>query len=410
MADWNSSPHPISDLREWYLNKRIIIQPDFQRRAVWNISAKIMLMDTILSNIPMPKIFLSTQIVDRATIRTVIDGQQRINAILEFLNDGFSLDAPYEGDYARMTFSQLPQEVQDGFLAYKIDYNEVKAISPAEIREIYSRVNKYSFPLNQQELRKADFPGRFLDLAEKECVHPFFDSIKLFSTASRRRLGDVEYISELLAAMLDGAQEKKETLNDFYMKGTKWDEQEYQKQLKDFESIIGEMKIINSKLRFSNSRFKQKSDFYALFLAISRLKKKNGTLQNKNIDYLIKDLKFLDAQIEPDSSCDILREYALKCISHANSKASREWRSQILEQILSGTFLNERPQNIHLFVTLKICQDELEYSAKSTKTCKRCKTAIASKSLQEEALLDWDKFTNEFQITNAHWIHSQCEG
>ena len=83
--NWNSSPHPISDLREWYANKRIIIQPDFQRRPVWSKSAKIMLMDTILLNIPMPKIFLSVKIEGLNTLRTVIDGQQRVNAILEFL-------------------------------------------------------------------------------------------------------------------------------------------------------------------------------------------------------------------------------------------------------------------------------------------------------------------------------------
>ena len=61
MADWNSSPHPVSDLREWYLNKRIIIQPDFQRRAVWSISAKIMLLmrtRTILHNRVMCAIFI----------------------------------------------------------------------------------------------------------------------------------------------------------------------------------------------------------------------------------------------------------------------------------------------------------------------------------------------------------------
>ncbi len=247
MTKWNSSPHPISDLREWALNRKIIIQPDFQRRAVWSKSAKIMLMDTIIANIPMPKIFLSVEIVGMSTIRTVIDGQQRINAILEFLNNEFALDEPYAGEFFGKRFSQLPIEIQGDFLAYTIDYNEVKSISSDEIREVYSRVNKYSFPLNQQELRKADYPGKFLKLAEDLCVHPFLDSIHIFSVANRRRLGDVEYTSELIAAMLAGAQEKKETLDSFYISGAKWNDDEYNFNLKQFENILAEIKIINKR-------------------------------------------------------------------------------------------------------------------------------------------------------------------
>ena len=82
MKNWNSSPHPISDIRDWHKSEKLMLQPDYQRREVWSPAARIMLIDTILRNIPMPKIFVSTLIKDERTYRTVIDGQQRISAIL----------------------------------------------------------------------------------------------------------------------------------------------------------------------------------------------------------------------------------------------------------------------------------------------------------------------------------------
>ena len=56
-----------------------------------------MLMDTIIRDIPMPKIFLANKVQEDHTHRIAIDGQQRISAILDFLSDKFSLDKPYSG-------------------------------------------------------------------------------------------------------------------------------------------------------------------------------------------------------------------------------------------------------------------------------------------------------------------------
>ncbi|WP_207787846.1 DUF262 domain-containing protein [Candidatus Thiosymbion oneisti] len=171
---WNSSPHPISDIRDWSEAGRLELRPDFQRREVWSTPARIMLMDTILRDVPMPKIFLASTIRDGRTYRVVIDGQQRITAILEFLRDRFSLDDPYAGDEGEKTFSELDQATQDRFLSYQIDFNEAIKPTDEEVREVYARVNKYTVPLNKQELRRADFPGDFLPVAEELAVNEYF--------------------------------------------------------------------------------------------------------------------------------------------------------------------------------------------------------------------------------------------
>ena len=71
----------------------------------------------------------------------------------------FKLSKPYEGEFCNYSFEDLPAPVKDDFLAYKIDVNEIINASDDVVREIYSRVNKYTVQLNKQELRRADFLG-----------------------------------------------------------------------------------------------------------------------------------------------------------------------------------------------------------------------------------------------------------
>ncbi|RUX11588.1 DUF262 domain-containing protein, partial [Mesorhizobium sp. M2A.F.Ca.ET.042.01.1.1] len=112
MGTWNSSPHPISDLRDWNSLGRLELRPSFQRKEVWNPAARIMLIDTILRQVPMPKMFLWNEVRNEHTHRQVIDGQQRISAILAFLRDEFALDEPYSGEFFGKKFSELPKDVK----------------------------------------------------------------------------------------------------------------------------------------------------------------------------------------------------------------------------------------------------------------------------------------------------------
>ena len=174
-------------------------------------------MDTILRGIPMPKIFLANELKNGSTYRIVIDGQQRLSAILAFLRDEFSLEAPYDGEDKGRKFSELSQETQGRFLSYQVDFNEGINPSDEEVREVYARVNKYTVPLNKQELRRADFPGDFLKVSEEMAVQGFFDEANIFSPSDRRQYLDVEYVSELLAALLKGIQDKQTKLDEFYI-------------------------------------------------------------------------------------------------------------------------------------------------------------------------------------------------
>jgi hypothetical protein len=413
MKRWNSSPHPISDIRDWYENGRLELRPDFQRREVWSDAARIMLMDTILRNVPMPKIFLSNLIKDERTYRTVIDGQQRISAILAFLRNEYSLKKPYEGDYYNLFFKDLPGNVKTDFLGYTIDFNEVSGISEEELREVYSRVNKYTFALNKQELRRADFPGKFLRLSEELALHDYWETARIFTVANRRRLGDVEFTSELLAGLIDGAQDKKQTLDDFYQRYAEWDNDNLEKVKKRFLIILTEIeKLFSFKDEgIAQTRFRQKADFYSLFLAVDSLNQDGFNLDDKDLTHLIEDLQILDFNIAPHSDSDAFREYATRCLSDANSKSSRLWRQAFLKRILAGTYKGIPPhvqENEHSFASILYDLDMgCGICPPAGHTCPVCDHDIENESLDERILV-WSPDSTVFQLSNAEWIHAGC--
>lgn len=343
VSEPNFSRHTVADVRDWQKLKRLEIQPDFQRRAVWPDAAKIMLIDSILNKYPVPKIFVGTYIKDGSTRRVVVDGQQRITAILEFLDGKFSLGKPYAGPYQRLRFDELPEEVQNAFLSYNLDFNEFQNWSDEQIREVYNRVNKYSFSLTKQELRRAEFPGEFLRLSEDLSVHPFFDDARIFSPANRRRLADVEYTSELLVVLLAGIQDKKETLDDYYLEYQVWPNSGVYKER--FCRTIEQIELVfdAEALPIARTRFRQKADFYSLFAALSEIVGEEREIRKDKLTSLRHEFRGLDALIEP-SAPHLYGEYAVRCVSDANSSSSRRWRTDFLRKFLLSAYNTSREE------------------------------------------------------------------
>src|SRR6056297_3114654 len=87
--------YTISDFVEWQQKKQLVLAPDFQRGSVWTVAAKVFLIDTILNDLPMPQVYFRTKLnaESQTTVREVVDGQQRLRAILEFASDKLKLSS-----------------------------------------------------------------------------------------------------------------------------------------------------------------------------------------------------------------------------------------------------------------------------------------------------------------------------
>jgi len=47
----------ISDIVGWFRRNELVVNETFQRRAIWTAAAKTYLVDTILHELPIPKIY-----------------------------------------------------------------------------------------------------------------------------------------------------------------------------------------------------------------------------------------------------------------------------------------------------------------------------------------------------------------
>ena len=120
MKYFDTRAYSIADFLEWHNNNLLELSPEFQRRSVWSQNAKSYLIDTILRGKPMPKIIISQKLSGSRSVRIVVDGQQRIRSILEFIDGGYTISRAHNPDFAGYTFDMLPMDIRDEFLQYEL--------------------------------------------------------------------------------------------------------------------------------------------------------------------------------------------------------------------------------------------------------------------------------------------------
>lgn len=211
MKAFDVRAYSISDFVEWYDNDKLDLSPDFQRRSVWSSSAKAFLADTIMRGKPFPKIILMQEFKDGKTIRVVVDGQQRLRAIFDFINDGIKISRAHNREYAGKTFSELPEEMREDFLRYEVGCDVLNSAPLSDLLDIFARINRYTVKLNPQEMRNATYSGFF-----KSCAYSlgyqyldYWLGAKILSKATVNRMSEAELASDILACFLVQMQSSK---------------------------------------------------------------------------------------------------------------------------------------------------------------------------------------------------------
>lgn len=138
---------------------RIDLDADYQREKVWSRDNQELLLDSIIKNIDIPKIYLARVFGDRNFDYECIDGKQRMGTLLSFYipekRTGDALAVRVAGE--KYTYKRLQKELPQ--LAKKIDEFELtfvvySGISDEEfLREIFRRL-QLGVRLNSGELLK----------------------------------------------------------------------------------------------------------------------------------------------------------------------------------------------------------------------------------------------------------------
>jgi uncharacterized protein with ParB-like and HNH nuclease domain len=263
----NTTQRTVAWFKKAFDADELDIKAPFQRNPVWSDRQKGALIETILLEYPIPELYMQELIDDTGSERhVVVDGQQRIRAVLSFLAGEFTLDD--ESPVCQgLAFEELSAAERKKLYEYSFVVRLLPEMPDEELRAIFQRINRNTVTLNPQELRHATYWGPFIRLMEELADLDAWSNFAIFSANDRRRMLDVEYISELAIAVLNGPQNKKRTLEEYYQQyETTFEGRD--ELLSLFVKVLGE--IEQTIPNIAKTRWKKKSDFYSLFLALAK--------------------------------------------------------------------------------------------------------------------------------------------
>ncbi|NLA20066.1 DUF262 domain-containing protein [Burkholderia cepacia] len=164
MQDYlNSTRRSISAFKKAADDNRLKLKPAFQRNPVWTDAQKSYLIDSILRGYPIPELYVQESTDAKGNeVFTIVDGQQRIRACLEFLEGSLSLTPDEAPDWADFTFDDLSDTDKQKLWGYNFIVRQLPDVGDNELRAIFRRLNRNVVALNQQELRHATYWGNSL--------------------------------------------------------------------------------------------------------------------------------------------------------------------------------------------------------------------------------------------------------
>lgn len=147
----------------------INLHPEYQRRLVWDVKKKSLLIESLLMNVPIPPVFLYEYDLSRYE---TMDGQQRLNTIVDFYSNRFKLRGLKTWSALNgRSYDDCPPRIQRGIDRRRLSAVVLLAESGGKLSSVndvrhtvFDRLNTGGQNLNAQELRNCIYSGSFNDL------------------------------------------------------------------------------------------------------------------------------------------------------------------------------------------------------------------------------------------------------
>lgn len=196
---------------------QIKLDPEFQRNYVWKTKQKQELIESILMGIPLPVIYFFE---DKQGIKQMVDGRQRMTAMIEFLNNRFNLGTlKLLPMFNNKKFSDLEPIYQNKVEDYQISAYVIEPPTPEAVKyDIFDRVNRGGTKLNNQEMRNALYYGNSTILIKSLSESESFRRVTGSSIDSKRmkdRYAILRLIGFYLVRLKKSDVEYKSNIDEF---------------------------------------------------------------------------------------------------------------------------------------------------------------------------------------------------
>lgn len=321
MAQISASPSTkkISDLAGMIKRGELVLQPDFQRKLVWNPKHKEAFIDTILNGFPFPEIYIAQRGIDIDTLQTeqvVVDGQQRLSTIMNYLEGAtFGKNVP--------PFKEIGEDAQRAFLSYDVVIRDLKDASVETIKEVFRRINQTHYSLSDIEINNAIYDGEYITTAKEILDELAKEDIPIFSDTEISRMADLDYILMMMTTLQGGG----------YFAGNKVTEEfitRYDDSYPDADKIKAEMLQTFHNIKKlelpKDSIWYRKSNFFTLFIETTMSKIWHADMKKRLLEF-----EYNVLSNKENAENDYGRYYAAM-YTGTNSRAARITRSELFAQ------------------------------------------------------------------------------
>lgn len=301
------------------------LRPWYQRRVVWTTQQQSYLINTIHEQKPIPSIYIrhSIDVGTSRSIREVVDGQQRLVAVLEYAADKFAARHPNHERPVKL--SQLSSKERHQFLTTGLSVGFLLGADDSDVIEIFGRINSVSKKLTPPEKRNANFSGEFKQFCVKQASArvDFWRRNNIFTALQIARMVEMQFVSELVMNMLDGLQDYSPKRIDEYYKAN---DVRFAKEIdviKRFDATFGLLVSLND-TTLKDTIFSRPPIFFSLFLILD-------TIKNKiSVGNLRDALGKMDARFEGDTKTKADTDFYVACTSNPHRIRSREARDKYI--------------------------------------------------------------------------------
>lgn len=173
-------PETVESIYTLYRKRMLLVNRKYQRKLVWTVEEKEKFIDSLQQSLPIPLILTAITKYKENSVYEIIDGMQRLNAIVSFIENEIHLN----GKYFNLETFALTKKLKDDkkviqktpkltideclkITSYQVPFSVTTYQNEKEIEEIFRRINSYGKTLSSHELRQAGSLSSFNRIVRK---------------------------------------------------------------------------------------------------------------------------------------------------------------------------------------------------------------------------------------------------
>lgn len=144
----NYSQRDVSGLLTMLTAFGVDMNPSYQRELVWDEADKVRLIDSIFNQVDIGKfVFRKLPFESDGPGYEIVDGKQRLNALMDFMCDKFA--------YKGKTWSELSRADRNYIEGYSVSYAQLsETYTDKQIMDLFVRLNTGGKPMDPKHLEK----------------------------------------------------------------------------------------------------------------------------------------------------------------------------------------------------------------------------------------------------------------